>query len=58
MRIKLKLMIAGVSVICSCLAIADLLQYLGFPDHFGNIPMIAIVASAGMIMIFQSKKTR
>jgi len=51
-------MIAGVSVICSCLAIADLLQYLGFPDHFGNIPMIAIVSSAGMIMIFQSKKKR
>lgn len=50
---KLHTIILGFSVIMSCVFLADALQSLGFRDAIGDVPLVAIVALCGLVMMWQ-----
>lgn len=45
--------IVGLSCIMSCVFLADALQSLGIRDAIGDVPLVAIVAMCGLIMMWQ-----
>ena len=54
---RLHTVIVGISVIMSCVFLADALQSLGVRDMIGDVPLVAFVAMCGLVMIWQGMRS-